>query len=919
MKSIKADKIPVMKDDLIERFNSTKDTLSVVKYYLNSKRSELLELHRSGTTRGREVCTAYTKTIDNLLKTLFDFYSSRYDIKDSVSTVAVGGYGRGELNLRSDIDIMVVYKRKITKDIEEFTQKMLYLLWDCGLDVGFSIRSSKECVRLAKEDLNTMTSLIDLRHISGSTDLYEELKGVIAKRLFQKKDIKGFIDAKLTEHNERRGRFGGTPFILEPNIKEGEGGLRDFHTALWTGKVAGVSDRGINSLEEGLPQGTLTPGEVSELELSLDFLFWVRNDIHFESERKSETLTFDHQERIAKLFGLENTPERLGVEAFMQRYYSHATNISRLSNIIITRVLHSIEDNLRWKGQDIPIEGHDNFHISSGILKVHDLDEFRRTPGTIMLAFELAQCATVDMDANLMNLILEGYEELTTEVLESPEVAESFMNILRGEGVAGTIEEMHKLKFLECYIPEFTEITAKTQHDRYHVYTVDTHSINALKELEGLRSDYTEEHPLLSKLYRETEKMEILVLGVLFHDIGKGRGKGHAEVGAEMIPEIARRMHLSYDDMKLLQFLVREHLIIADIAQYRDLDDEKLILDFARKVGTLERLNMLYILTFADVRAVGPEVWTQWKGTLFQELYMRAGRVLERGSFELEEASEKLKNIKDELRAMAGEGGEVETAGASHGINRELVEEYLTLLPGRYFISTPLLSIWDHIKGLKELGGDAPYRMIVHHDEATDCTEISILSYDVHGLFSNITGVLAANDVDILDAKIYTMKNGIALDILQISSPYGLIINDKARLEQIEKDISNVVTGESRIGDITRRIRPSILDGKITPKVRTVVEVDNTVSDTYTVLDIHAQDRRGLLFDITKELVDLGLYVHLAKISTKGDSASDIFYVRDIFNQKIHYNEKLDHIVSSIRSSIDKPTGEAPAVGSVEF
>lgn len=859
----------------------------IAKEYLAGCEADIRKTHLAGAT-GREVCRAYTKVIDGLLKALFARNSGRLGPSDKAALVAIGGYGRGELNIRSDIDLMLVHKGRLTKAVEELTQEMLYVLWDTGLDLGFAIRSVPECITLARDDLKTMTALLDLRFLTGDSGLFDTLRKSVRKNLFNRARSAAFINEKIEETRQRHARYGGSVYILEPNVKEGEGGLRDLHTAVWALKARHAKE------VEPFSLGLLSERDKKALEASLDFVLWVRNEMHFTTGRKTDQLAFDHQERIARLLGFESTEKSLAVEAFMQRYYRHASDISHYSGLMLSRALHREKKTLNWPKKKVRIDR--NFLISGGVLFTKAEDTVQREPASAMQAFEYAQAFDVELDQSAKDQVLDGLEGAGEDFRTSKEASASFFKILRGKRVHKTLTEMHRLKLLDRYIPEFEEISCRVQHDLYHVYTVDAHTLFAVREIERLRGQYKSDFPLLSNLFEEIPNPEVLYLAVLFHDIGKAHGKGHAEKGAAMMPEICRRLNLAEEDSNLVRFLVRNHLLLADTAQYRDLHDEKLIIEFARKVGDIERLNLLYLLTFADVRAVGPEVWSQWKGALFQELYFKALTVLERGTFEPEESEAKLRKVRERVVALL----------KAEGLGSAAFDDFFQLLPHNYFFSTSPDFIAEHLKILDGFGNKT-YAMKVRQDSLREYTELVICTHDVHGLFSMITGVMAANGVNILGAQINTLRNGIALDILQVTGHSGGFITDEARLKKIEDDLSDVLSGRVKVEALVRKRKPSILDSKAKPRVRTTVEIDNEVSEAYTVLDIHTQNRIGLLYDITSTLSKLGLYIFVAKVSTKGDQAADIFYVKDIFGQKIFFKDRLNEIADKLYKVLTEP------------
>ncbi len=871
----------MLKSDTIQKaINDGKSAAEGIKDLLKDIEKDLRIAHLSEPT-GFKICKSYTESIDAVIRTLFNSGAGKFSRPEDICLVAIGGYGRAELNIRSDIDMMLLYKKSITPEIEEFTQQMLYVLWDTGLDLGFSIRSVDECISLAKSDLKTMTSLLDLRHLAGDIELCNCLEKDLSKTLSSRKRSEAFIREKLEESRLRHLRYGESVFILEPNVKEGEGGLRDFHTANWVVKTK-------NAARDANIDEFISVDEKNLLMNSLDFLLWVRNELHFEAGRKVDQLTFDHQERLADILNFKNTEHTLAVEEFMQKYYRSAANINHYSGLIISRCVERDEKKGFWPKR---LESLDRvFEASGDVLKVKDPAGFASDPAAPVRAFHHMQALGLKMDQAARDMILSSGAK---DILSSADSTAGFLKILNNDNIYQTLSEMHRLKVLGSIIPEFNEITCKVQHDIYHIYTVDVHTLFAVREIERLRREYKTEFPVHATMFKELPSQAVLILAVLLHDIGKGRGKGHAERGAAMTEAICGRLGLSEDDAEDVKFLVKNHLILADTAQYRDMHDERLVINFAKKVGGMERLKLLYLLTFADVRAVGPEVWTKWKDALFQELFFKAMTVLERGSFELEDAGKKLSRLREHLVTLL-KPSRIDTAA---------IDDYFALLPQRYFLSTSPDSIAEHMNILKRLH-NAPYVMVSRQNAERHYTEIIVCTHDIHGLFSIIAGVMAANSVDILGAQINTLRNGIILDVLQVVTQTGELLTDEARLKKIEENLSDCITGKVMIGALAGKRKPSILDSKPKPRVRTSVQVDNEVSDSCTVIDIHAQNRIGLLYDITSTLTMLGLYIYIAKISTKGDAAADIFYVKDIFGQKIYYKERLKDIEESLKNAV---------------
>jgi [protein-PII] uridylyltransferase len=539
----------------------------------------------------------------------------------------------------------------------------------------------------------------------------------------------------------------------------------------------------------------------------------------------------------------------------------------------------------------------EGFYVIRGELVVPDETVIEHEPARLMKIFEYAQKQGVSLNIKVKSLIRSSLDLVNDKFRRNKDVNASFINILRSEkGVAETLRLMHHLEFLIRFIPEFERIYCKVQHDLYHIYTVDVHSLFAVEEIVRLRQgEFRKELPLLTGLANEVDKHELLLLAVLLHDIGKGEGVGHADIGADLVPTISRRMGLSREDSERLEFLVRTHILMAHIAQRRDLHDEKMIIQFARQMGKSENLKMLYLLTYADIRGVGPDVWTEWKALLLQELYEKTFKVLERGDFKLEASSERVKKVKRKVVEILGD--ELPVAQ---------VKEELKAMTTRHLLSNHPAVLAEQVRILFSLEENAIV-MSVSHEIEKGYSSFTICTHDVPGLFSKITGVMAANGINILGAQIHTSSNGKALDILQVNSPQGFVITDTGRWQRVQEDMRKVLEGKVRIGDLVeKRHRPTLLVERPKPQFPTRVEIDNEVSEDYTVIDIYTHDKVGLLYRITSTLTDLGLYIGVSKISTKVDQVADVFYVRDIFSHKVTSQEKLSEVRERLLRAIDE-------------
>jgi [protein-PII] uridylyltransferase len=891
------DDIDAVGDAGMAGFNEKRSLyFSGCKSFLSYYREEIKKQHDSGAT-GTEVCHLISDMIDELnnklFRTIIYDLAGGGDMLEHISLVAVGGYGRGELNPFSDIDIMFLHDGTIpTATVEDIAQKLLYFLWDMRLDVGYSVRMIADCVEMAAADGTVKTALMDSRFCAGSRKLFDALIKIIFGQILPKSSDK-FIKEKIADMNIRRDKYGSTVYLLEPNLKEGEGGLRDLQTAMWVARVKYK----FSDPRELIMKGIVVDEELDTYNAALDYLWRIRNELHYYSGRKNDQLTFDAQVHLAGFMGYRNRDQVLAVEDFMRDYYRHANKVEHFASSLVSRCIWRDEGALKILGYFVRRPVGDGCFVLKGELVIPDETAVEKNPVVLMRIFEMAQKHGVSLNIRVKGLIRKNLHLVNDQFRRNSEVNQSFMNILRAhKDVTETLRTMHHLEFLNCFVPELEHIYCKVQHDLYHIYTVDIHTLFAVEEAERmLNGELNDLMPLPGAVARQIGKRELLILAVLFHDIGKGEGGGHAEKGAAMIPAIAARMGLSAEDSERLEFLVRQHLHFAHISQRRDLNDEKMIAQFAQLMESSENLKMLYLLTVADVRAVGSDVWSTWKASLFQELYEKTFNVLERGEFQQEASSERVRAVVAKVSALLD--NDLPTAA---------VQEELNAMPVRLLLSNPAPLIAEQTRLLLGLDHSDILMRITHQPES-GYSEFTICTHDMPGLFSRITGVMAANGVNILGAQINTSKNGKVLDILQINSPQRLLITDDLRWQKVQKDLRRVLHGEVNVAELVeKRHRPSVLTSRPAPRFATQVDIDNVVSEEYTVVDILTHDKIGLLYLITSTLTELGLYIGVSKISTKVDQVADVFYVRDIFGHKIHTEEKLAEIKSRLITAIDE-------------
>jgi [protein-PII] uridylyltransferase len=872
---------------------------AIAREFLGRVREAARARHEQGTG-GLEVVALCTDAVDRLVRFLYDDATLHYGtrnprVRQACTVIGQGGYGRGELNPASDVDLLFLYPWKVNPFVETVGEVILHALWDAGVTVGHALRNIRECTRLAPRDLKIKTALLDARFVAGDEELYAEFDRVMIEDVWGHNPTQ-FFKEKLAESIDRHARAGDSVYLLQPQLKEGQGGLRDLHTALWMAKVKYK----VRSFRELVTLGVVPERSVADLESALDFLWRVRNALHFTTGSHQDQLTFELQERLAPTFGFP--PGRAGVEAFMRTYYGHATTVHLFGEAVIARCVQMTEP---YRGREPAVRViRDGMRIHGRTLAVTGRDVFEREPSAVVQVFAEAQRHGVALSRPTRDLIRESLPLLAAH-RESPAVAAAFLSILRAKGhVYETLFEMHKLGVLIAVIPEFANLDCLIAHDPFHIYTVDQHSLMGVREVERVRSgEFAREMPHITQVVNELDRIELLVLGMMFHDVGKGHGHDHSGRGARMMREIATRLGLNEDERAACEFLVQHHLLMSHLAQRRDVHDDQLVVDFCRQVGSVDNLQRLYVLTYADMRAVGPGVWNNWRDALLAELYVRAREFFEKGVFVAEDRAARAARVR--ARVVAGVPQE----------RRAALGALLASMPDSYVLSTPEELIASHGElrqrfGEAEAGGAHPAVVtdLVHVPER-GYSELTVCTRDRPGLFSMLSGVLAAHGMNILAARITTTQDGVALDAFRISHEGSDVALDGERWERVERTLAGVLAGKVNVEELVQRsARPSILTRR-RRRVATSVEIDNQVSRAYTVLDVYTGDRVGVLFTITNCLYHLWLEIHLAKINTMVDQVLDVFYVTDHEGRKIEDPARLDTIRAELRRALE---AEAP-------
>ena len=817
----------------------------------------------------KEFLRQHSDMVDGLVRKAFRQAQSQVSTP-SVCLIAIGGYGRAELAPYSDVDLLLLYSSSQKGQLPPLVEKVLYPLWDLGLDVSCSSRSISECMKMAQSDHHTKTGLIDARYLDGEYEFFRKLYHLFTKKVLHQK-VRIFAEALAQDLHLRHQKYADPAYVLEPNIKEGEGGLRDFQIGRWMIRAKYNTDRW---------DSILFPDHSRMLDKSIQFLWGVRNQLHLLTERRQDDFTFELQEKIAPILGFSRGTE--GIEEMMRQYYLSTQKISNVVNDILERILSepSFFKKAFFLFQRRKID--ENFGLAYGELHLLDPVTLKREPAQLMTLFKHCQSYQVNMDIRTEEAVAEALPFVDDRFRRSETVNQTFLSFLRkGKDLKTILRKMHELGFLSRYIPEFSEIEGKVHYDLYHVHPVDVHSILAVEELEALKiSPGSKEHPLLASLIREIEKPEILLLSALLHDIGKGRESDHSLVGEEIARGIGGRMGLSKEEKDLMVFLVSHHLLMLETGLRRDLQDEQTILNFSKKVGNLNRLKMLYLLTFADIKAVGPEAWTSWKDSLLTELFLKTSHL-----------------FKKEAKVQISEKDNGTIKRLREYLRLKRIPEYEEHLPARYLSCYGWGEIAHHIEMACSLDKES---LFVRWGtwERGKLAKVTICTKDSYGLFSKIAGSMFLNRLNILEAQIHTWGNGVALDTFYVEDATQEV---ERRLHHFKKDFEEILDGKVSLkGLISRKKESSSIQQRVIPKVLGDVKVNNEDSDFHTIVEVTGEDRLGILYEITQALTDHGCDIQFARISTLGNRIVDVFYVQDRWGEKIEGKQKVEHLKQTL-------------------
>ncbi|MDA1108176.1 MAG: [protein-PII] uridylyltransferase [Proteobacteria bacterium] len=797
--------------------------------------------------------------------------------------IAVGGYGRGELHPGSDIDLLILLDRAPLESICGGIEQFIQLMWDTGLAVAHSVRTVAECAHEAAQDVTIMTNLMEARLLAGPPRLFDELRDATGPHTLW--PVREFFKAKYDEQARRHHKYHDTAYNLEPNIKDGPGGLRDIQTIAWiTLRHFGAAD-----LHDLVAHGFLTESEYSLLNEGREFLWRIRFALHLLTGRCEDRLLFDHQRTLAEQFGYRADAHRLAVEQFMKRYYRTVMELGRLNEML----LQHFQESILYAGHNeetIPLNK--RFQIRNDVIEATQPNVFKRYPFALLEIFLLlaqhphlkgVRAATIRLIRDHRYLIDEGFRaDLRCRML--------FMELLRQpHGIMHELRRMHRYGVLGAYIPAFGEVEGQMQHDLFHVYTVDEHTLFLLRNLRRFALPaFAREFPLCSEIFQRLPKPEILYLAGLFHDIAKGRGGDHSALGAEEALAFCLHHGMSTYDARVVAWLVKHHLVLSSTAQREDINDPEVITRFASVVRDATHLDYLYLLTVADIRATNPTLWNSWKGALLGELYRAAAGALRRGLENPLDQAERIRTTQAEARDLL----------RAYAVDEDAVTDFWRNLGDDYFLRHEADEIAWHTEAVVRAGAtDAPLLLIRHSDQCG--TELFLYTRDQDRLFALTTAALDQMALTIVDARIITAQNGYTLDTYRVLEESGAAVTQPQRMQEIVRALAHTLA-QGAIAPVSRRTRSQIKHFNVPTRITFTDDARNQRS----VLEVISADRPGLLSAIGRAFMECGVRLQNAKIATLGARAEDIFYITNRENQPLN-NDQQAHLQTTILRYID--------------
>ncbi len=857
--------------------------------------------HISGLIAARRL----SGLMDGLIASLFDRALSLHGPVPNgavhrLSLAATGGYGRGTLAPFSDIDLLFLTEAAPDERTLRVVEYMLYFLWDLGLKVGHATRSVAECLSEGAKDVTVRTALLDARRITGDAALFEDFHGNF-RAACAAAGAAGYIAAKQAEREARHRRFGDSPFLVEPNVKEGAGGLRDLQTIYWIARYVYGTQTMAELVAASGPGWVLTEGEGKQVRHAWEFLWTVRFNLHYVAGRAEERLTFDFQPVVGARMGYMPHGRQNGVERFMKHYHLIARDVSRLTKVVEPAMLRAAlgPPAVSKEGDKALLAA--GFVLAEGKLLSAPGREFNVEPIQMLRIVQIARDRYLEIHPLALRALIRN-ERMAILLRKDRAAATLFMDILAGRDSARWLRVLNETGLLGRYLPDWARIVGQMQFDTYHIFTVDEHTIEAVSVLNAMeRGELAQIAPVASDLITQIQSRRALYVAMMLHDICKGRGGDHSQLGAELALIVGPGLGLSAEETETVSWLVLHHLLLSQTAFKRDIDDPTTILDLTETIQSPERLRLLMVLTVADMRAVSAKVWNAWKATLLRELYARVADVLA-GGLASSERDARVSRAKRAATALL-----LDWSAADKTKFTDLG------YPG-YWISFDPDTHARHASLVRDAERrSAPLTVDTQPLPARGVTEVTVYAADHAGLFSKIAGALAVVGASIVDARIHTLTNGMALDTFWIQDAGGGAFDAPHRLARLSVLIEQALSGRLRLAQEIRKAAKSLI-GRRTRAILVPprVVIDNRASNTHTVLELNGRDRPGLLHDVTAAISGQGLQIASAHITTYGVRAVDVFYVKDVFGLKVTNERKLGQLRIALLAALETPEDAAP-------
>lgn len=864
---------------------------------LKEGRARLIQEFLEG--RAPDLLEQQARLIDEFFRRSFEIsmIGPRMEIaKNPFAIIALGGYGRGDQCVHSDVDLLVLFAKRVPAQAEGLIREIVYPLWDIGLEVGHATRSLRECLALASGDFEILTPLLDARFVTGMSNLYSALQQQLRDKVIERKSRR-IIDWLVETNQNRHARFGDSAHLLEPNLKEGQGGLRDYHTMLWIARIRSQlkEPRDLEYL------GMLSHDEYNLLSAALTFIFKVRNRLHVASGRKNDQLRFEQQIELSRDMGYGRANGQEPVECFLGDLHGHMEYIQQLHLMFLFE--QGYEQRFRRTKRRAKQPRVEGVEVVREALNFISSRHVVRQPLLLIKIFEESARLKLPLSSEARRIVKEFGHFFSPALACSPEAVKAFEHILTAPAPTfSPLSTMLHTGLLARLIPEFQEIQNRIQYDEYHLYPVDLHSLRTVQALKQMGYEDPPPDGFARRLFDDLKHPKLLLWAALLHDIGKGQSGGnHAPKGAALTAAILAAKGYRPEEIETAAFLVREHLLLVNTALRRDINDEETAIACARIIGDAGRLEMLYLLTMADSQATGPKAWNSWTAALVKDLFFKILNTLEKGELASREAATLMALKQEAVRSMSHDPEE-----------RPILDELARMMSPRYLLNVPVTQVQRHVHLYRRLGTN-PFAWEIQPEADSNTRLVTICAHDRPGLFSKIAGVFTLNNIDILDAQVFTWRNNVALDLLKVTPPPDILFEED-KWGQAERHLQEALAGRLDLATRVRKRKSPFRPQRSPAMGRPArIEINNRASSFFTIIEVFATDYPGLLFNITDALFRCHLDIWVAKIATHVDQVVDVFYVRDLEGQKVDNPEQLEMITDAIGTALPEIDAAAPA------